>query len=86
MCLSITVSQEISWFIKINLKQNYCSYSPTQKIQNVFLFVLIFEVNIAAEQKQALLEMNFLLFISFHCPQLFYCPPPYPTAALVSLH
>jgi len=36
--------------------------------------VIISEVNIAAEQKQALLETSFLVFISFHCPQLFYCP------------
>jgi len=26
----------ISWFIKIDLKQIYCSYSHTQKIQNGF--------------------------------------------------
>jgi len=35
--LFITVSLVISWFIKIDLKQSYCSYSGTQKIQNVFL-------------------------------------------------
>ena len=35
--LFVTVSQVNSWFIKIVLKQNYCSYSPTQKIQNGFL-------------------------------------------------
>jgi len=27
----------ISWFIKIDLKQIYCSYSRNTKIQNVFL-------------------------------------------------
>ena len=38
------------------LEKIYCSFSPTQKIQNVFffiIFVIIFEVNIVAEQKQA---------------------------------
>jgi len=33
-CLFITVSEVISWFIKIDLKQIYCSFSGTQKIQN----------------------------------------------------
>jgi len=33
-CLFITVSLVISWLIKIDLKQFYCSYLDTQKIQN----------------------------------------------------
>jgi len=36
-CLFITVPLVSSWFIKIDLKQIYCSYSGTQKIQNDFL-------------------------------------------------
>ena len=40
------------------------------------IFAMIFEVNIVEEQKQAQLATIFLLFLSFHCPQLFYCPPP----------
>jgi len=41
--LFITVSQGISWFIKIDLKQIYCRYSGTQEIQNDFLlFLLLF--------------------------------------------
>ena len=28
---------------------------------------------------------NFLFFTSFHCPQLFYCPPPCPTTVPASL-
>jgi len=41
--LFITVSQVISWFIKIDLKQIYCSNFDTQKIQNDFLsFLLLF--------------------------------------------
>jgi len=48
------------------------------------IFVIIFEVNIVAEQKQALLVTIFLLFISFHCAQPFHCIPC-PTAAPASL-
>jgi len=33
----ITLSYVISWFIKIELKQIYCSYSCTHKIQNGFI-------------------------------------------------
>jgi len=36
MYLFITVLCVISWFIKIDLKQIYCSYSSIQKIQNAF--------------------------------------------------
>jgi len=39
---------------KIDLKQIYCSYSRTHKIHNGFLrFLLLFEVNVVAAQKQA---------------------------------
>jgi len=38
----ITVSQVTSWFIKIELKQIYCRYYRTRKIQNVFLQCLLF--------------------------------------------
>jgi len=52
-CLFITVSQVISWFIKIDLNQICCSYSRTHKI-HIFLIisVVIFEVNLVAEQKE----------------------------------
>ena len=46
---------------------------------------MIFEVNIVEEQKQAQLATIFLLFLSFHCPQLFYCPPPCSTASPASI-
>jgi len=36
-CLFIKVPQVISWLIKIILKQIYCSYSWTQKLQKGFL-------------------------------------------------
>jgi len=53
-CLFITVSLVISWFIKIDMKQIYYSYSGTQKIQNHFYnFCYIFEVSIVDEQKEA---------------------------------
>jgi len=47
--------------------------------------IIIFEVNIVDEQKQTQLVTTFLFFISFHCPQLFYCSPC-PTAAPASLN
>jgi len=41
--LFVTASHVISWFIKIDMKQIYCNYSRTQKIQNGFLpFLSIF--------------------------------------------
>jgi len=36
-CLFITEQSVMLWFIKIDLKQIYCSYSRTNKIQNVIL-------------------------------------------------
>jgi len=36
-CLFTTASSVMSWFSKKDLKQIYCSYSRTQKIQNGFL-------------------------------------------------
>jgi len=52
MCLFITVLLVISWFIKIDLKQFYCSYLRTQIIQKVSVIsVIFFEVNVVAEQK-----------------------------------
>jgi len=41
------------------------------------LSVIIFEVNIVAKQKPALLVK---IFLSFHCSHLFYCPPALPLA------
>ena len=40
-CRFIAESQRIAWFFKINLKQIYCSYSRTHKIQNGFLQFLL---------------------------------------------
>jgi len=37
--------------------------------------VIIFEINIVAEQKQAQVATIFLFFISFHWAQFFYCTP-----------
>ena len=36
-----TISPVTSWFIKINLKEIYCSYSRTHKTQNGFLLFLL---------------------------------------------
>jgi len=48
------------------------------------IFVIIFEISIVTEQKQSQSITIFLSFVSFHCPQLFYCIPC-PTAAPASL-
>jgi len=45
------------------------------------IYVISFEVNIVAEQKQSILGNDFLFFVSLHCPQLFYgplCPSAVP--------
>jgi len=34
---AVSLSEVISWLIKIELKQIYCNYLRTQKLQNVFL-------------------------------------------------
>jgi len=49
-----TLSWVISWLIKIDSKQIYCSYSRNKKIHNGFLLssTIICDVNIDAEQKQ----------------------------------
>jgi len=43
--------------------------------------VIIFEVNIVAEQK----HYRFFVFVSFHYPQLFYCPHPYRCSGVSDL-
>ena len=48
----------------------------TEKLQNSFLIAVIFEVNIVAEQKQALLVTIFC-FSKISLPQPLYFPLPY---------
>jgi len=53
-CPYITVSLVISWFITIDLKRIYCSYSGTQNSEWFSLIsVIIFKVNIVAEHVNA---------------------------------
>jgi len=53
-CPYITVSQVISWFIKMDLKQIYCSYSRTQNSERLsIIYVIIFIVNIVFEHVNA---------------------------------
>ena len=79
-CLFITVSLVISWFIKIDLKQTYCSYLDTQKIQNDFLqFLLLFlRSTLLIKETNIICNVFFLFLKSFHCPQLHYCSPTLP--------
>ena len=66
----------ISRFIKIGLKQIYCNYSGTQKIQNNFLkFMLLFLRSSLLMIRNRRIGKNFLFVISFHWPQPFYCFP-----------
>ena len=54
ICLLVIISLVILLSIKIELKQFYWNYAPTQKIWKGFLqFLLLLEVKIVAEQKQA---------------------------------
>jgi len=38
------------------------------------IFVIIFEVDIVAEQKQTYIGHNFFVFIIFHCPNFLLLP------------
>jgi len=61
------------------LETNLLQVFGTQKIQNdfpSFLLAYLFEVNIVDEQKR--IQLVTIFFISFHCPQMFYCSP-FPT-------
>ena len=74
-----TVLWAISWFIKIELKQIYCSNSPNKKIQNGFQsFLLLFLRSILLLNGKKILVMICLFFISFVFPQLLYCSPALP--------
>ena len=75
----ITVLWAISWFIKIELKQIYCSNSPNKKIQNGFQsFLLLFLRSVLLLNGKKILVMICLFFISFIFPQLLYCSPALP--------
>ena len=59
--------------IETNLLQLFVHLENSKSFS--IIHVNIFEVNIVADQKQASLVTIF--FVSFPCPQLFYCPLPY---------
>ena len=61
--LCITVSLVISWIVKIDLKQIYCSYSRTQEIQNG-LYRIIFE----AWTKANMIGNDIFVFYMFSLP------------------
>ena len=76
-CLSITLSHLTSWFVKIDWKHIYCSYSHTQKIKNFYftICVIIFEVTIVAERKQAY-WFWFCVFLWLSTTLKFFPAPP----------
>ena len=70
----ITVLWVISWFIKIELKQIYCSYSRNKKIQSGFQsFLLLFLRPILLLNKN--IGNDLLAFYKFSCPSTLYCSP-----------
>ena len=72
----ITVLWEISWFIKIVLKQICCSYWRNKKIQNGFQsFLLLFWGQYCCWTETKISATICLFFISFLFPQLLYCFP-----------
>jgi len=48
--------------------------------------VIIFAVNIVAEQKQTYLLTIFLFFLSFHCLQLLLLPLPYRCSSALNMY
>ena len=75
--LLITVSQVISRFMKIDWTI-YCSYSPTQKIQNGFLqcLLLLLRSTLLLNRNKHNWERLYC-FVCFNCLQLFQ-PPTLP--------
>jgi len=70
--------------MRTNLLQ--LSMHPQTSVRFSVISGIVLEVNMVAEQKQALLVTIFLLFffISWHCPQPFYCPPlPYRCSSVL---
>jgi len=55
---------------KSQLKQIYCSYSRTRKIQNVFLhsLLLFLRSTLLLNRKKNILVKNFFIFINLHFP------------------
>ena len=78
-CLFIAVLWVISRFFKIELKQIYCTYSRTKKIQNDFQsFLLLFLRSILFLNRNKNIVNDFLVFYEFLFPQTFILLPlPY---------
>jgi len=72
----ITVLWIISWFIKIELKQIYCSYSRNKKIQNGFQsFLLLFLRSILLLNRNKNIDNDLLVFYKFPFPSTFVLLP-----------
>ena len=71
----ITVLWVISWFIKIDLKQIYCSCSRNKKIENGFQpFLLLFLRSIFLLNKNKNIGNDLLVFYKFFFAQLYTAP------------
>jgi len=75
----ITVLWAISWLIKIELKQIYCSFSRNKKIQNGFQsFLLVFLRSILLLNRNKNIGNDLLVFHKFPFPSTFILLPlPY---------
>jgi len=73
--LFITVSLVTSWFIKIDLKQIYCSYSRTQKIQKGFLYFLLFVKPAFLLNRNKHNWQRFFVFYKFPLPSTLLLQP-----------
>jgi len=72
----ITVLLAISWFVKIKLKQIYCSYSRNKKIQNGFQsFLLMFLRSILLLNRNKNIGKDLLVFYKFPFPSTFTLLP-----------
>jgi len=76
----ITVLWAISWFVKIKLKQIYCSYLRNKKIQDRFQsFLLVFLRSILVLNRNKNIGKDLLVFYKFPFPPTFtLLPLPYP--------
>jgi len=74
-CLFITVLQVISWFINIELKQIYCSYSRHKTIQHGCLsFLLLFLRSTLLLNRNKNIGNDLLIFYNFPFPSTFLLP------------
>jgi len=79
----ITILWVISWFVKIELKQIYCSFSRNKNIQDSCLwFLLLFLKSILLLNRNKNIGNDLFVFHKFPFPSTFHCPPAVVSACL----